>query len=103
MKLTTKVLEKRFAKIGSQDEKGDNAIVIAKFFTPFSNWTCQATEYDPNTGLFFGLVDGFEVELGYFSLAEFESMNKGPVPKIERDRWFDECTIADVRAKIGGH
>lgn len=29
---------------------------------------CQpATEYDPNDLLFFGLVKGFETELGYFS------------------------------------
>ena len=103
MKLLTKVLENRFAKVGSQDNSGDDAIIIAKFFTPFSNWSWFATEYDPDTRMFFGLVDGFEVELGYFSLDEFESMNKGPVPKIERDRWFDECMIKDIRAKIGGH
>ena len=103
MKLMTKEIEKRFAKVGSQEDKGDDAIIIAKFFTPFSSWTWFATEYNPDTKLFFGLVDGLEVELGYFSLDEFEAMNKSAVPILERDRWFSECTIADVRARIGGH
>jgi len=68
MKLLTKELENRFKKIWRQEWK--DAIIIAKFFTPFSNWTWYATEYDPETKTFFGLVDWFEKELGYFSLQE---------------------------------
>ncbi len=101
MKLLTKEIEKRFVKIGIQDEKGDDAVIVAKFFTPYSNWTWYATEYNPEDRMFFGLVEGFEVELGYFSLGEFEEMNKGPVPKIERDRWFSECTIGEIKEKMG--
>lgn len=33
-------------------------------------WSWYPYEYDPSTGLFFGLVQGFAVELGYFSLEE---------------------------------
>lgn len=97
MKLMTKAIENRFEKIGSQDGRGDDAIVVAKYFTPFANWTWYATEYDPETGLFFGLVSGAEMELGYFSLEEFESMNRGPLNKIERDMYFDECTMFEAR------
>ena len=39
--------------------------------TPASDWTWYATEYD-GEDLFFGLVSGFEVELGYFSRTELE-------------------------------
>lgn len=97
MKLLTKSIENRFAKIGSQDGKNDAAIVVAKYFTPFSNWTWYATEYNPETGLFFGLACGGEMELGYFSLAEFEDMNSGLLNQIERDLYFDETTMEEVR------
>ncbi len=100
MKMMTKALEKRFAALGRQEEKGEEAIVVAKFFTPWSNWTWFATEWDPQEGTFFGLVQGLETELGYFSLAELESV-KGPMGlKIERDLHWTEATLADVRAKI---
>jgi len=98
MKLMTKAIEAKFAKVGPQDEKGSSAKIIAKYFTPFSDWTWYATEYDPETRLFYGLVDGQYMESGYFSLDEFESL-KGPFggPGIERDLyWNDSKTIGEV-------
>ncbi len=98
MKLMTKEIEHKIPALYSQESKGDAARVYVKFFTPWSNWTWYATEYDPEGGLFFGLVDGHEQELGYFSLEELESV-AGPVGlKIERDMyWDDETTIGTVR------
>ena len=50
MKLMTPELEKAFPYWSSTDYKSK---VIAKFFTPWSNWTWYATEYDPeNKNLF---------------------------------------------------
>ena len=97
MKLLTKELLKKFPKIGETDGQGENAKIIAKFFTPWSNWTWYATEYDPVDKVFFGLVEGFERELGYFSLDELESIN-GPFGlKIERDLYFGvDKTLKDV-------
>jgi len=98
MKLLTKELEKRFSQVGNQDGKGDDAIIIAKYFTPFSNWTWYATEYDPETKTFFGLVEGLETEFGYFSLEEFEEINgKQPLNIIERDMYFTEKTIGQIK------
>lgn len=69
--------------------------VIAKFFTPWTNWTWYATEFDGND-LFFGLVDGHEKEWGYFSLRELESVS-GPFGlKIERDLYFGQPKIKDI-------
>jgi len=51
--------------------------VYARFFTPDSRWTWYATEFDPEEGRFFGLVDDFDRELGYFLLEELET-NRGP-------------------------
>jgi hypothetical protein len=100
MKLMTKELERRFAQIGSQEDKGDDAIVVCKFFTPDSGWTWWATEYSNETREFFGLVQGFEVEFGYFALEELETAT-GPLGlRIERDLHWKERTIGEIRASL---
>ena len=96
MKLLTKELETRFKTIGSQESKGKEAIVLAKFFDPCSNWTWYATEYNPNERLFFGRVDGFESELGYFSLDELEEFKGRLGLGIERDLYWDEKPLSQL-------
>ncbi len=92
MKLLTKEIERKIPALYTQEGNGDDARVYVKFFTPDSNWTWYATEFDPETGTFFGLVDGFEKELGYFTLAELETA-KGPMGlDIERDMYWDDAT-----------
>ena len=69
-------------------EHAPDPTVFVKFFTPDSNWTWLATEFDPEEGRFFGRVDGFERELGYFLLSELET-TRGPLGlPIERDLHF---------------
>ena len=95
MKLITKEIKNTLPKLYAQDSKGLNAIVYVKFFTPDSNWTWYATEFD-GKDTFFGLVDGFVKELGYFSLSELESV-KGPYGlKIERDLYFKQTTLEEL-------
>jgi hypothetical protein len=70
-----------------------------KFFTPWGSWTWYATEYDPETGVFFGLVVSEmcpEGELGYFARSELEGVT-GPFGLgIERDLHW-RGTLADAR------
>ncbi len=100
MKLMTKELERRFAQLGSQEDKGDDAIVVCKFFTPWTNWTWYCLEFSPEDRTFFGLVEGFETEFGYSSLDELEEI-KGPAGlRIERDLYWKERTIGEVRAGV---
>ena len=85
MKLLTKEIRDKFKQIGKQDGKdaGEHTCVV-KFFDPTGSWTWYATEFDGND-TFFGLVDGFELEWGTFSLAELKSVS-GPFGLgIERD------------------
>ena len=91
MKLLTKALEKKLPALYSQEKLGEQAIAHVKFFTPTSSWTWFATEYDPKQRLFFGLVKGFETELGYFALDELESV------RVERDLYWEPKTIAECR------
>ena len=92
MKLVTEEIKRVLPKLYEQDGKGLNAIAFVKFFTPDSNWTWYITEFD-GKDTFFGLVDGFEKELGYFSLSELQNVT-GPLGlKIERDLYFKPITL----------
>ncbi len=81
----------------SGEERGMEALAQAKFFTPDSNWTWYASEFD-GEDIFFGLVAGFEIELGYFALSELEAA-RGPMGlPIERDRYFEPKPLKDLRS-----
>lgn len=69
----------------SQEEKGAEAVARLKLFTPWTNWTWFASEYDPADRLCFGVVVGHEREFGYFSLAELEAIRGPGGLRIERD------------------
>jgi hypothetical protein len=88
MKLLTKEIREQLPFLYTNEDVED-PIAIVKFFTPFSNWTWYATEFD-GKDTFFGLVDGFDRELGYFSLSELESLGG----KVERDSWFDPTPLS---------
>ena len=87
MKLLTQEIKNRIPKLYEQDGKGNNAQVYVKFFDPSGGWTWYATEFD-GVDTFFGLVDGFEKELGYFSLSELQSIKGRFGLGIERDMHF---------------
>lgn len=92
MKLMTKEIERKLPALYSTENiKTDDKKVVVKFFTPWSNWTWYAVEGEKREDgdyLFFGLVDGHEKELGYFTLSDLMSV-RGPAGlKIERDRNF---------------
>jgi len=79
----------------SQDGKGELAMVHVKFFDPCGSWTWYATEFDGKDQCF-GVVCGFERELGYFSLAELSQVKGAMGIGIEIDTHFlpqplDKC------------
>lgn len=95
MKLMTQEIRKQLPDLYSQDGKGLNQVAVVKFFSPVGSWTWYATEFD-GTDTFFGLVDGFEKELGYFSLSELESVTLQFGLKIERDTGFRPTPLKDL-------
>jgi len=100
MELLTKENREAFKKIGSQDGKGAEAICVVKFFDPTGSWTWYATEFD-GKDTFFGLVDGFELEWGPFSLSEMQSVKGRFGLGIERDRYIGMPKLKDV-ARLKG-
>ena len=115
MKLLTEELKKQIPALYSQENVKD-PMVICKFFDPTGSWTWFVIEgsavdedgyFDTNKEkvdyLFFGLVAGFEAELGYFSLKELLTAKQGlqglrALP-IERDLYFSPCKLSEAKER----
>ena len=96
MKLLTQEILRAVPALYGQEDRGREAKVHAKYFTPWSNWRWYMTEYDPETGRAFGLVSGMAVEFGYFMLSELEEL-RGPVGlRVERDLYGAPETIGEA-------
>lgn len=95
MKLLTKEVLKRLPALGTTNAQ-DDPIAQVKFFTPDSNWTWFGIEYDPETRQFYGLVFGFEKELGYFNLDELEQIRGSLGLPIERDLYFTPKPVSQL-------
>ena len=113
IKLLTKELEKTLPALYSQEKNAD-PMVICKFFTPDAGWSWYAIEGSPvdDNGLcdtnkekvgflFFGLVCGLDVELGYFLLAELETFRGKFGLPIERDLYFQPTRLSEVKRMCG--
>ena len=111
--LLPSAVEASLPPLYSQEDVKD-PLVVVKFFTPWSNWTWYAIEAertDPdvvreNGGeedvTFFGLVDGHEEELGYWSLAELEAIRGPGGLRIERDLHWRPRPLSEVRKRAPG-
>jgi hypothetical protein len=99
MKLLTKEIIAKLPAIGSTDGKPhDQRKVICKFFHPCSNWAwylLEGSQTESGDWELFGLVRGFESELGYFNLSELQSVKVRGLG-IERDLYFGDHTLAEV-------
>ncbi len=75
-------------------ENTENPTVYLKFFHSCNNWEWYVTEYDGEDRLF-GVVKGFEVEMGYISLSELVSNG------VERDKAFTPRSLNKVLKEVG--
>jgi len=94
-KLLTKEVLAKLPPLYSQESVAD-PLAQVKFFTPWSNWTWYATEFD-GQDTFFGLVQGHETELGYFSLSELSGLRGPGGLRIERDIHFRPTPLSRIR------
>ena len=100
MMLLTKADAKKLPSLVSQEnmELTDRKLLV-KFFTPFSNFTWYATEYDPADRIFFGYVVGQDAEWGYFSLDQLEAI-RGPLGLgVERDLYWNPVTFGEAQRR----
>lgn len=119
MKLLTAELKRQIPPLYStENQSNDDHLVVCKYFTPDSSWAWYVMEasavladgsYAPLADtkpdevfdvLFFGVVDGLELEWGHFSLSELESV-RGPFGlKIERDLYFEPTRWGDLKKRV---
>ncbi|HUV65713.1 MAG TPA: DUF2958 domain-containing protein [Sedimentisphaerales bacterium] len=100
MKLLTKEIERKLPGLGTTDNQAD-PVAYLKLFAPWANWSWYACEYDPESEVCFGLVYGFEAELGHFSLAELAEVD-GPFGiTIERDTSFEPKPLSRCEDPTG--
>ena len=91
MKLLTEKIKQQLPKMYATDADR-NKHFVCKFFDPCGSWTwyvCEGQEQSDGDWLFYGLVDGFEKEWGYFSLSELETFRGQLGLGIERDIYFE--------------
>lgn len=104
MKLMTKQIEKILPDLYHFDTTGKEPVVAVKYFDPTGSWTWYVAEGRKEPGgdwLFWGAVDGFEFEFGYFRLSELLSCKQGltglrSLP-IERDLYFTPVSLKSLR------
>ena len=102
MMLLTKANRRALPSIGATSEQAD-PVVQVKFFCPWGMATWLATEFD-GEDLFFGwavLNDPACAELGYFSLAELQSIRGRFGLGIERDLHFTPCPLSEAKRRLG--
>jgi hypothetical protein len=110
MELLPSEIRSRLPALYANEKLGLDAKAQVKYFTPDSNWSWYASEGSPVDAngyfdtdkekvdfLFYGLVSGFEVELGYFSLNELKAA-RGPLGlPIERDLYFEPTSLRELQ------
>ena len=89
----TKEIQEKAEK--QYDEDSDmEQMVVAKFFDAMGSWTWYLMNLDPeNNDYAWGIVDGFAVEMGSFSLTELKEVLGR---RLERDLYFEPMKAKDV-------
>lgn len=101
MKLLTQAILKKLPALYSQEDKPASEITIPVKFFGGGACTWYATEYDPESRIFFGFVtlgDPQNAELGTFALDELKAVRFPPFGlSIERDlHWDTKTTLQTV-------
>src|SRR6185503_8939316 len=112
MELLDEETKSRLPPLYSNEEIGLKALAQVKYFTPDGDWTWYASEgsyvdengyYDTDKEkvdyLFFGLVSGLEIELGYFSLSELTQVRGALGLPVERDLHYRPKPLGELQAQ----
>ena len=78
-------------------EHDDDPTAHVKLFDPTGSYTWYITEYDPEQHLAFGLVEGQDTELGYFSMTELVALRGRFGLPIERDLHWAPRPLSECR------
>ena len=96
MQLMTKALQRALPPLQAGRDQGVKALVYVHYFTSYSNWDWYATAFD-GSDICFGLVKGFALEFGEFSLSELKGVRILGCP-IERDLYWEPQPVGQILA-----
>ena len=106
MKLMTQEIQTTLKPLYHYEKSGEEPIAVLKYFDPTGSWTWYAAEgqkQEDGDWLFWGAVDGFEYEYGYFRLSELQHAKDGctglQALPIERDLHFKPTLLSELRNK----
>ena len=96
--LMTREIAKTAPRLYEQDGAEDPT-VYAHYFSCVSGWDWWLLEFD-GTDEAFGLVEGYDDELGYFSIKEMEELNRQMgFAAVERDEHVSPKPLSAVRRR----
>lgn len=96
--LMTREIAKTAPRLYEQDGAEDPT-VYAHYFSCVNGWDWWLLEFD-GTDEAFGLVEGYDDELGYFSIKEMEELNRQMgFAAIERDEHFSPKPLSAIRRR----
>jgi hypothetical protein len=104
MKLMTKEIERlaRSQHVRYAASSLGELMVVAKFFDPCGSWTWYLITQDPDDADYlWGIVKGFELEMGSFSLKELKEYKGKFGLGIERDLYFRPMSAKEVWDRLG--
>ena len=106
MQLMTKQIEGNLPALYHYEKTGAEPVAMVKYFDPTGSWTWYVAEGQKQPDgdwLFWGAVDGFEFEYGYFTLSELKSAKQGltglKALPVERDLWFKPIVISQIKKR----
>ena len=70
-------------------------MALIKLFMPGSAWTWYVAEMKEDSDICYGLVSGFDREVGSFSLSELADAQGPWGLKVERDLWFTPTPLSE--------
>ena len=97
MKLLTKEITKKATEQYDKGSELDGQMIVAKFFDPMGSWTWYLMNLADDKDYAWGIVDGFEVEMGSFSINELQKIKFKPFGHgIERDLYFEPVKASEL-------
>ena len=96
MKLLTKEITDKAQKQYKKGADIDGQMIVAKFFDPMGSWTWYLMNLADDKDYAWGIVDGFEVEMGSFSMKELASIQLPLGLGIERDMYFEPVKASEL-------
>lgn len=96
--LMTREIAEGLPRLYEQDGAEDPTVYV-HYFSCVNGWDWWLLEFD-GTDEAFGLVEGYDDELGYFSIKEMEELNRQMgFAAVERDEHFEPKPLSAVRGR----